>query len=223
MTDTAGPYLTMYDRAQAPAAPPKTDIALVYAGGADATHVWSVAEIHAQHARYLLPCWVASGEGAADGAAEGHACLNWLHAHKAPRGRVIAYDLETRAVSGKTDPDLEHEQSFRKVIADAGYWTMLYGSAGNLFGFPEPGGGYWVADPPAGGQTARPHLYPHGGVVGTQWRFAIPGEDWDLSVFLPAVRSRLWDTRWTLDAVARVNALEAEVIELGRLFRDYAV
>jgi hypothetical protein len=219
---TAGGWLTMYDRAKAAGTPgqpaaPKTDAVLIYAGGLT-PDPWTLEDIHAQTARYRLPCWVARGAGHDAGVAEAREMLTWLRAHRAPRGRLLVLDLETR----NTGPDHDYERAWRRTVADARYWVSLYGSSGNLFTYPATGGGYWVADPPPAGQPARPHMFAHPDVAMTQWRFAIPGQDWDLSVLRRELRPLLWDTHWATAGLAQAQHVEAETIALVRLFADYA-
>jgi hypothetical protein len=218
----AAGWLTMYDRAKAcgtpgQPAPPNTNAVLIYAGGLT-PDPWTAADIAAQTARYRLPCWVARGAGTDAGASEAREFLNWLKEHRAPRRRLLVLDLETR----NTGPDHDYELAFRRVIAGAGYWLALYGSTGNLFTYPAAGGGFFVADPPAAGQAAQPHMFDHPQVAITQWRFAIPGQDWDLSVMRAEVRALLWDTAWTTPALAQAHHLQAEADELVRLIEDYA-
>lgn len=210
-------WLTMYDRAQAlgvpgQAAPPKTDAVLIYAGGLTPSP-WTVADIEAQTARYRLPCWVANGAGSAAGTAEAGEFLAWLKRHGAPRRRLLVLDLETR----NTGPDHDYELTFRRTVSAAGYWLALYGSAGNLFSYPSTGGGYFVADP-----SAVPHMFDHGHVAITQWRFAIPGQDWDLSVMRAEVRPLLWDTHWHAEALTEATHLHDEAGRLLTVLKDYA-
>lgn len=215
-------WLTMYDRAKAAGTPgqpaaPKTDAVLIYAGGLT-PDPWTLEDIHAQTARYRVPCWVARGAGRDAGIAEAREMLAWLASHRAPRGRLLVLDLETR----RSGPDHDYELAWRRTVADARYWVSLYGSSGNLFTYPATGGGYFVADPPPAGQPARPHMFGHPDVSMTQWRFAIPGQDWDLSVLRRELRPLLWDTHWATAGLAQAQHVEAETIALVRLFADYA-
>lgn len=218
----AAGWLTMYDRAKAcgtpgQPAPPRTNAVLVYAGGLT-PDPWTPADIAAQTARYLLPCWVARGAGSEAGTSEAHEFLTWLKEHRAPRRRLLVLDLETR----NTGPDHDYETAFRRVISAAGYWLALYGSTGNLFTYPATGGGYFVADPPPAGQPARPHMYDHPHAAITQWRFAIAGQDWDLSVMRAEVRPLLWDRSWVTPALAQAHHVQAEADQLVALLEDYA-
>lgn len=213
------PFLTMYDASTPPASPPHTDIVLVYAGG-NTPHVWTGQEIEAQRARYYLPAWVARdlGAGAGAGAGEARQMLRWLSAMRAPRGCVTVLDIEAAAADG---PDLAYFHAYRDTLAQAGGWVMLYGSISNVFGYPLPGGGYFVANPPPEGIPAKPHMYLHRGVTATQWRFAVEGEPWDLSVVAEAVRPHLWDRQWTGPALAEAQHLAASASALVRILRDY--
>ena len=51
--------LTFYDAAWPPARPPVADGCCIYIGG-DTPHVWSLADIASQRARYRLPIFVRS-------------------------------------------------------------------------------------------------------------------------------------------------------------------
>ena len=51
--------LRFYDAAYPPAKPPAADGVCIYIGG-DTPHVWTLAEIEAQPARYRLPIFVRS-------------------------------------------------------------------------------------------------------------------------------------------------------------------
>ena len=216
---TPPPFLTMYDASTPPDKPPRTDIVNVYAGGLT-PHVWIPAEMERQSARYFLPTWVARdlGAGAGAGASEARQMLRWLSASRAPRGCLTALDIETAAAD---TADVAYFHAFRDTIAQAGGWTMLYGSTGNVFGYPLPGGGYWVANPPPEGFPAKPHMYLHRGATATQWRFAIPGEPWDLSVVAESVRPHLWDRQWTAPALAEAQHLSASAAALVRILKDY--
>lgn len=216
---TPAPFLTMYDASTPPARPPRTDVVLVYAGGLT-PHPWTATEQEAQPARYFLPAWVARelGAGAGAGATEARQMLRWLADRRAPHGCLTLLDIETAAPDA---PDVAYFEAYRNVISQAGGWVMLYGSTGNLFGYPLPGGGYLAADPPPEGVPARPHFFLHRGVTGTQWRFAIPGEPWDLSVLAESVRPHLWDRQWTGPALAEAQHLAASAAALVRTLRNY--
>lgn len=167
---------TCYDAAYPPAPPPATDAVLIYAGG-DATHVWTDAEIAAQTARYRVPCWVRSNPQQADGAADATQLVSWLAAHRAPEETLVMLDLETAV-------DPVYAGTFGSVMHAWGYKVAPYGSTSTLFRNPQLDG-YWPAD-----YTGTPHLYPHPGVIATQY---LRGLSFDMSVIADGVT--LWDTR----------------------------
>jgi hypothetical protein len=210
--------LVMYDAGIPPQPHPRTDAVLIYAGGGEALHVWTDAEIAEQTARFFLPCWVATGTGAAAGAAEAAKFLLWLTAHRAPRGCLVVLDLETRGAPA----DLAYEAAFRSVTSRGGHWLMLYGSAGNLFSYPLTGGGYFVADPPEQGTPARPHMYAHRGVTATQWRWSAPGQPWDLSLLAESLIPHLWDRQWLTALLAEAQHMQASMSAIVARLGDYA-
>ena len=90
-------YLTFYDAAWPPALPPETDGFCCYIGG-DTPHVWTLEEIRAQKARYILPIFVRSNpRGLAGVAPDVNAALRELAAIGAPKGILIAWDMEMAA------------------------------------------------------------------------------------------------------------------------------
>lgn len=209
--------LSMYDASEPPSAPPHTDAVLIYAGGMT-PHPWTPGQMEDQAARYFLPCWVARDSGAGAGTAEARAFLFWLTTRRAPAHCLVLLDLETRGAP----TDLEYEAAFRAVIHQAGHWLMLYGSSGNLFEYPVPGGGYFVADPPPPGGKAFPHQYPHRGVTATQWRWSAPGEPWDLSVLSESLAPHLWDRHWATALLAEAQHMQASMLALIARLADYA-
>ena len=89
--------LTFYDAAWPPVPPPAADGACCYIGG-DAVHVWTAEEIKAQTARYRLPVFVRSDpRGIAGVAADVNAAVAQLKAIGAPKGTLVAWDMETAA------------------------------------------------------------------------------------------------------------------------------
>jgi hypothetical protein len=124
-----------------------------YLGGAT-PHVWTLADRMAQTARWQLPIWVPSNP--LTGVAEGASCAEAARAAGVKPGVTIGWDLETHQWAGEVT-------AAAAVLALAGYHLMPYGSAGFVFANP-PVAGYWVAD-----WTGQPHLYPHAGVVATQY------------------------------------------------------
>ena len=84
----------------------------------------------------------------------------------------------------ETSPAAGFVHTFAQVTEAAGLLCVPYGSKDNIFGLPVRSG-WWVADP-----TGVPHMYPHAGVVGTQWLFARTYDESWFAEDLP-----LWDTR----------------------------
>jgi hypothetical protein len=169
-------YLTFYDAAWPPAVPPDTDGVCVYIGG-DAVHVWTVEEIKAQTARYILPVFVRSDpRGIAGVAADVNAALRQLAEIGAPHGTLVAWDMETAAsqtyIAGIYSGMMAH-----------GYELIVYGSDSTVMGNDNPDGLYFAAD-----WTGVAHLAR--GSVMTQWvNFA----GYDESEAKPGLP--FWDTR----------------------------
>lgn len=157
------------------------DVVGFYIGGTDATHIWTAAEIKAQTVALMLPIWVydAARPGTTNGTSDGNAAIAALHALGVPRGVRVVVDMEATV-------DAAYVAAFRTVVAAAGYWLTIYGSADFVFGnFPGagPGGGFWAAD-----WTGAAHQYNHVGVWATQYAVggeptnpAYSGHPWDLS------------------------------------------
>lgn len=156
--------LTFYDAAWPPVPPPETDGVCIYIGG-DAVHVWTLAEIQAQKARYRLPVFVRSTPRGISGvAADVNAALAQLAAIGAPRGILVAFDLETAA-------DKTYIAGVYSGLAAHGYELLVYGSESSVMGNDNPDGLYFAAD-----WTGSPHLAK--GSVVTQWvSFAAYDED----------------------------------------------
>ena len=169
-------YLTFYDAAWPPVPPPVTDGVVVYIGG-DAVHVWTVEEIKAQTARYRLPVFVRSDpRGIAGVAADVNAAVAQLKAIGAPKGTLVAFDMETAA-------DKSYIAGVYTGLAAAGYKLIVYGSESTVFGNDAPDDLYWSAD-----WTGTPHLSR--GASMEQWvNFAGYDDDEALSS-LP-----FWDTQ----------------------------
>ena len=168
--------LTFYDSAFPPAVPPPTDGVCIYIGG-DTIHVWTPEEIGMQPARYRLPVFVRSNPlGIAGVAPDVNAALTHLAAIKAPRGILVAFDLETAA-------DKTYIAGIYTGLLAAGYQLIVYGSQSTVMGNDNPDGLYFGAD-----WTNQPHL-AHGNVM-TQW-VSFSGYDLDLAEStLP-----FWDTQ----------------------------
>lgn len=169
-------YLTFYDAAFPPARPPVTDGVCVYLGG-DTLHVWTRAEVDAQQARYVLPIFVRSDpRGLASVAPDLNAALAQLEVIGAPRGCLVAVDMET------ADDKLYIAGMYTGLLA-RGYQLMVYGSDSTVFGNDVPSGLYFAAD-----WTGAAHMA--GGSAMTQWAsFAGYDED-EAEASLP-----LWDRR----------------------------
>lgn len=169
-------YLTFYDAAWPPDPPPATDGVAIYIGG-DAVHVWTAEEIGMQPARYRLPVFVRSSpRGIAGVAADVNAALRQLAAIKAPRGILVAWDMETAA--GKL-----YIAGVYAGMAAHGYRLIIYGSQSDVMGNDVPDDLYWGAD-----WTGTAHL--HKGDAITQW-VSFAGFDLDLAE--PSLP--FWDTQ----------------------------
>ena len=167
--------LTFYDAAFPPADPPQADGTCLYLGG-DAVHVWTTAEIGAQKARYRLPVFVRSNPPGPGAAADVAAAVSRLTAIGAPKGTLVAWDMETAA-------DPSYIRGVSAGLASAGYKLIVYGSQSAVLGNDVPDGLYWGAD-----WTSVPHL--HSGDAMTQY---VSFAAYDESLALPSLP--FWDTR----------------------------
>lgn len=167
--------LTFYDAAWPPANPPVTDGVCLYIGG-DTPHVWTAEEIGMQPARYRLPIFVRSNPPGPGPAADVAAALARLKAIGAPRGTLVAWDMETAA-------DAPYIRAVSAGLTAGGYKLIIYGSESMVRGNDVPDGLYFGAD-----WTNVPHLHP--GDAMTQY-VSFSGFDEELA------RSSLpfWDTR----------------------------
>lgn len=149
--------------------PPSLEGALglcFYAGG-DTPHVWSVAEIEALNAEYLLPVWVRSDPTAVSATTDANDFVNVLkNVYHAPTGILVALDSET-----SIDP--AYVKTFVTILNAADYLVIDYGSQSDVMGNDNPDGYYWGADP-----TGVPHIDP--GDVATQYKWL---STYDLSEF----------------------------------------
>ena len=136
--------------------PPGFEAVAGYIGG-DTPHVWTPQDwLKFRHDR-KLPIFVRSQTvGAKGGLDDGFAALEALYELGVPKGTYVAYDRETSTDTAATG-------IFNEVIRWGGYYSLVYGSKDNIFQHPAPYG-YWVAD-----YTGTPHMYPHSGVVMTQY------------------------------------------------------
>src|SRR6185437_6296933 len=172
-------------------------------------HVWTEAQIDRQTLRYALPVWVPDLQPRGDlspmqGAADGQDAAAALHQLGVPRGVAVRVDMETEVSVG-------YLRQFRSQLNIAGYWYGPYGSASTVFGNPQGGAGYWVAD-----WTGHPHEYDHPGVSATQYASASQaGTAWDLSELAPRALGHLWDRRppppWEANAAGDLTRALAEV------------
>ena len=146
--------LTFYDAAWPPAHPPVADGVCIYIGG-DTPHVWSLADIASQKARYRLPIFVRSNPPGPGAAADAASAVAALHSIGAPRGTL------GRLGHG----DCSDAAYIRAVYGDlnaAGYKLIVYGTQSTVMGNDNPDGLYWGAD-----WTDVPHFAWHN--VITQW------------------------------------------------------
>lgn len=127
----------MYDAAYPPGSPPHLDAVAGYIGG-DTPHVWTDAEWNAQPARWRLPIFVRSDPASASVGSDAATAVDWLRAHNAPKGSLVALDLETAV-------DAAYVRAFDAVLVHAGYKVVEYGSASTIFSDPATSGGRWVA------------------------------------------------------------------------------
>ena len=148
-------FLTFYDSAYPPANPPAgMDGVGGYIGG-DTPHTWSLADWNSQHVRYRLPIFVRSDPAGAAATADVGAALTQLRAIGAPKGILVAWDMETAA-------DAAYIKSVYSLMTADGYTLIVYGSESSVFGNENPDGLYWGAD-----WTSVPGLVPGDAI--TQW------------------------------------------------------
>lgn len=159
-----------------------SQVAAGYLGPANNTpHIWTAADWAAQSARYRLPIWVPANP--ANPQLEAAQFASELEALRVPRNATVAVDLETHQWAGDV-------AMFASILGLAGYHVISYGSSSTLFANPVESG-YWVAD-----WTGQPHLYPHPGVVATQYKPNLTlanGITVDESLIVASVP--LWDAR----------------------------
>lgn len=137
-----------------------------YAGG-DAVHVWTLSEVAAFRAEYLLPVFVRSTPGnAATGNADALTYLRDLGKYNIPAGKLVALDTETAV-------DPAYVAAFVTAVNAGGHPVIDYGSQSNVLGNKNPDGYYWGAD-----WTGTPHIST--GDAATQYASF---NDYDLSEF----------------------------------------
>lgn len=167
--------LTFYDAAYPPANPPSgMDGVAGYLGG-DTPNVWSLADWNSQKVRFRLPIFVRSNPPGPGAPADVASALMQLRAIGAPKGILVAWDMETAA-------DAAYIKSVYQLMSTEGYKLIVYGSQDDVFGNDNPDGLYWGAD-----WTSVSGLQPGDAI--TQWvAFNSYDEDTALST-LP-----FWDT-----------------------------
>jgi len=178
--------LTFYDASTPPRAgqEPRTDGVAFYIGG-NTPHVWTVPEIGRQGARYRLPIWVRSNPFGTSPATDVRGAVQRLAEIGAPRGSLVALDLETA-----TDPGFV--RVFEAGMMDAGAHPVItYGSRSVVHG--NEAARYWDAD-----WTGQPHISP--GSAMTQY---VNRPAYDLSLAEPNLP--FWDTRPQLPAPAGLS------------------
>lgn len=167
--------LSFWDAAYPLASPPPSDGVVIYLPGGDAVHGWSTAEAGEQKARYRLPVFVRSNPPGPGAAADVAAAVAALHAIGAPKGTLVAWDVEMAA-------DAAYIRAVYGAMKAAGYLLIVYGSQSTVLGNDNPDGLYWGAD-----WTGVPHL--HSPDMMTQW-VSFAGYDESLAeASLP-----FWDT-----------------------------
>lgn len=153
-----------------------------YIGG-DTPHIWTAQQWQQFKGVPKLPIYVddARSAGTAAGEADAWNCLKILFSLGVPRGKAIAYDIETSKDAARAD-------GFNAVMQWAGFVTWLYGSRSTLLTIPFPA--YWVAD-----FTQLPH-FPTRSSRACQYANEVPvnGLKWDVSVLRrwQFLHRRLW-------------------------------
>ena len=131
----------------------------VYVGGSNAFRIAPDEELEAVARGLVLPIWVPSPwiDNPRQVAFQAAARLEALGIPRYARPyRALMIDLETWE-------DPTWLEAFAARFISQGYDTIPYGSPGNIFNQPRRLG-YAVASP-----TGQPHMYPHPGVLITQW------------------------------------------------------
>ena len=172
------------------------DVVGFYIGG-DTPHVWTLAQIEMQTARYRHPIWVynPAKPGTDNGIIDGHKAVIQCQALKIPSGVAISLDMETHA-------DPAYVNAARSVIASSGYWTSVYASLDYIKSQPRWGDGYWIAD--WTGSPPDPADLP-AGTWACQYKPAGDGVPWDTSIVWST--AHLWDTQG-------INPTHAVLVEI---------
>lgn len=164
-----------YDAAYPPTSPPTADGVCFYIGG-DTPHVWTDAEIAAQHYRFRLPVFVRSNPQNASATGDVADAVTRLRHLRAPAGSLVAWDVEM-AVDSQYIFDVHH------ALTMAGYTLIVYGSQSTVLRNDNPDGLYWGAD-----WTGVPHLAGHNAM--TQF---VSFKTYDVSVAVESLP--FWDTK----------------------------
>jgi hypothetical protein len=160
-----------------PGKEPHTDGVAFYLGFPGTTpHIWTREEIHRQPARFRLPIFVRADPANADANADVAHAVAALDALGAPRGTLVAWDVETAEA-----PSYVHQVVY--LMTRAGWPVILYGSKPTVFANHTPDGLYWAAD-----WTNTPHL-----TRGSRMTQFASFAAFDLDLGLPTLP--LWDTR----------------------------
>lgn len=117
-----------------------------YIGG-DTPHIWTKAEWDGQRARYRLPIYVRSNPPGPGANADVAGCLSMLGTIGAPKGTLVAWDMETAV-----DPAYLHQ--VYDLLNAAGYKLIVYASQSVVFEQGNPDGLYWGAE-----WTGAPHIH----------------------------------------------------------------
>jgi hypothetical protein len=202
----------MYDAAYPPADPPSWPVVAGYIGG-DTPHVWTDAEWDAQPAQYRLPIFVHTGpDDQAAGSTDAAHILSWLDGHQVPAGSSVVIDTETANYSG-------YLTAMDKLITDAGYKLVNYGSLDDILKNPVTSGGRWTAD-----WTGAAHIDAAPHVVATQWADAKQlGTSYDASLCDDDMP--LWNTKpptWEETAATEAEDLLARMTDLNSLLQSHA-
>ena len=193
---------TMWDAAFPPGSPPKVDAVAGYIGG-NTPHVWTDAEwassMTKSGAKYKLPIFVRSVGG--DPFADAAFTLQWLQAHNAPLGSLVALDFETRV-------DATYLNAYDHGVV--GHPVIVYGSRSYVIQNPKPSGGYWTAT-----WNNVPHL-DTGATITQYGGDTTLGVPYDMNVV--ADSAPLWGG--TIDPpgvfMALTDAEQAEVLKAAR-------
>ncbi len=167
--------LTFYDAAYPPESPPAgADGVCGYIGG-DTPHIWSRTDWDSQQARYRLPIFTRSNPPGPGAQADVAAAVAQLGDIGAPKGCLVAWDMETAA-------DAVYIKEVYSLLHNAGFTLIVYGSESSVFGDDNPDGYYWGAQ-----WTGVTHFGSH--TVMTQW---VSFAAYDESVALSDLP--FWDT-----------------------------